>query len=38
MKEFKVFEVMTNSFIGIIKINPSNIKKIEKSGFILIKV
>lgn len=35
---FKVFEVTTNIFVGVIKINPTEIKEVEKSGFVLIRV
>lgn len=38
MKEFKVFEVETNSCVGVIRINPEEVKEIEKSGFILVKI
>lgn len=35
---FKVFEVTTNIFVGVIKINPTEIKEVEKSGFVLIRI
>lgn len=38
MKKFKVFEAITNSYIGTITVSSDKAEEIKKSGFILVKV